>query len=57
MLIAKFKNKKLEGEKWFIACFDNGITNVDHHLIRHDKDPTTFEEVLPIGLPRETPII
>ena len=40
----------LTGEKWFVACFLNGIPNGDYHWIVHDKDPTTFEEAVNIVL-------
>jgi hypothetical protein len=40
----------LEGEKWFIACFLNGIPNSDYHWIVHDKDPDTFEDAVEIVL-------
>jgi hypothetical protein len=40
----------LEGEKWFIACFLNGIPNSDYHWVVHDKDPATYEVAVDIVL-------
>ena len=40
----------LTGEKWFVACFLNGIPNGDYHWTVYDKDPTTFEEAVNIVL-------
>ena len=46
----RIQKSGLEGDNGLIACFVNGIPNLDYHWIVHDKDPKSFEEAIEIVL-------